>query len=141
MLAPTLFNVYISDLPQTTSNRYGYADDLAITTEANSFETLEARLGQDISILHSFFERWYLKMNPTKTFSTAFHLNNRQANRTLNVHNSTGNYILKKEPLPKYLGITIDRSLTYRQHIENTGQKLKKRVSILRKLAGTTWGG
>ena len=140
VLAPSLFNMYISDLPRTTSNRYGYADDLAITTEASSFEMLETRLGQDISRLHSFFKTWYLKMNPTKTFSTVFHLSNKHANRTLDVYNSTGNYILKKEPLPKYLGITLDRSLTYKQHIENTGQKLKKRVSILRKLAGTTWG-
>ena len=29
VLAPTLFNVYISDLPETTSAQYGYADDLA----------------------------------------------------------------------------------------------------------------
>ena len=30
VLAPTLFNVYISDLPETTSAQYGYADDLAL---------------------------------------------------------------------------------------------------------------
>ena len=29
-LSPTLFNIYISDIPQTTSMQYGYADDLAL---------------------------------------------------------------------------------------------------------------
>ena len=30
VLAPLLFNIYISDLPNTVSRKYGYADDLAI---------------------------------------------------------------------------------------------------------------
>ena len=30
VLSPMLFNIYFSDLPETTSRKYGYADDLAI---------------------------------------------------------------------------------------------------------------
>ena len=30
VLSPMLFNIYIHDLPVTTSTKYGYADDLAI---------------------------------------------------------------------------------------------------------------
>ena len=30
VLSPMLFNIYIGDLPETTSRKYGYADDLAI---------------------------------------------------------------------------------------------------------------
>ena len=30
ILAPTLFDIYISDIPKTTSKQYGYADDLAL---------------------------------------------------------------------------------------------------------------
>ena len=30
VLSPMLFNIYVSDLPETTSRKYGYADDLAI---------------------------------------------------------------------------------------------------------------
>jgi len=29
-LAPMLFNIYISDIPDTVSTQYGYADDLAL---------------------------------------------------------------------------------------------------------------
>ena len=29
-LSPLLFNIYISDLPHTQSQQYGYADDLAL---------------------------------------------------------------------------------------------------------------
>ena len=34
VLAPHLFNIYINDLPPTTSKLYGYADDLAIVHSA-----------------------------------------------------------------------------------------------------------
>jgi hypothetical protein len=47
--------------------------------------------------------------------------------------------ILHVDP-PKYLGVTLDRSLTYNAHLTKTGQKVAARVNIVRKLAGTNWG-
>src|ERR1700744_3256582 len=41
---------------------------------------------------------------------------------------------------PKYLGIFLDRSLTYRPQLAHTRNKLRSRTSMLQKLAGTTWG-
>ena len=60
------------------------------------------------------------------------------ANLTMEV--SADNILLPPQAEPKYLGVTLDRSLTYRTHIEDTSQKLKSRVSIIRKLTGTGWG-
>ena len=41
---------------------------------------------------------------------------------------------------PKYLGVTLDRSLTYRKYTENVRDKVKSRCNIINKLAGTEWG-
>ena len=41
---------------------------------------------------------------------------------------------------PKYLGVTLDRSLTYRRHLESPHKKLTSRVVLLRRLAGSGWG-
>lgn len=47
---------------------------------------------------------------------------------------------VQHNPAPKYLGITLDRSLTYGPHIEKLTQKIKTRNNLLTKLTGTGWG-
>ena len=41
---------------------------------------------------------------------------------------------------PKYLGVTLDRSLTYRRHLKSLRKILTSRVALLRRLAGSGWG-
>ena len=43
-------------------------------------------------------------------------------------------------PTPTYLGTTLDRTLTYRQHLETLRKKLTSRIALIRQLAGTGWG-
>ena len=39
-----------------------------------------------------------------------------------------------------YLGVTLDRTLSYRQHLQKTAAEVKTRNNLLSKLAGSTWG-
>ena len=66
------------------------------------------------------------------------HLSTNEADRTPRVF--VDGTILPVDLQTKYLGITLDRSLTYAHHCNNTAHKARKRVNLLRKLAGTTWG-
>ena len=77
-------------------------------------------------------------MNTTKTVSTVFLLENHHANQALKIQ--IGNKQLPPEPIPKYLGVTLNRTLTYEKHIEKVAQKLNTRNSILKKLTETNWG-
>ena len=138
VLAPALFNVYISDMPETRSMKLGYADDWTLTHQSRSWSELETTLSQDVNTMKNFFDKWYLQMNTTKTVSTVFHLNNREAKRTLNIQ-IDGN-TLPTDQNPKYLGVTLDRQLNYKTHLEGIARKIGKRNCLLRKLAGTTWG-
>ena len=47
---------------------------------------------------------------------------------------------LKHDPYPVYLGITLDRTLSYREHLSRSAAKLKSRNNLIAKLAGTSWG-
>ena len=79
-----------------------------------------------------------LKPSHTKTVTAAFHLNNREAKREPKVKNN--GKILSFCPVPTYLGVKLDRALTYRHHLEALSKKLFTHVSLLRRLAGSGWG-
>ena len=66
-----------------------------------------------------------------KTVLAAFHLNNKEAKHELkaNFNNETLPFCSK----PRYLGVTLDRSLTYCRHLESLRKKLTSRVA--------SWGG
>jgi hypothetical protein len=96
--------------------------------------TLEA----DLDKLDEFFQRWRLQPYPSETKSCVFHLNTDEANRQLDV-SFTGTEIQHVEHL-KYLGVTLDRTLTYKTHLTKTSKKVSARINIVRKLPGTGWG-
>jgi len=79
-----------------------------------------------------------VKPNPSKSVVSTFHLNNRLENQKLTV-NFCGQPA-RHDPLPVYLGITLDRILTYKEHLKKVKSKLKTRSSLISKLTGTTWG-
>jgi hypothetical protein len=105
VLAPILFNLYMSDIPITVSKQFQYADDIAVTFQAISFAECETTLEADLDKLDEFFPRWRLQPNPSKTESCVFHLNTHEANRQLDVR-YTGTEIEHVEH-PKYLGVTL----------------------------------
>ena len=133
-----LFNIYVSDMPRTTSRKFAYADDLALATQSTDFDKLNSTLTEDLKKMEDYFTYWRLRPNPTKTTVTAFHLSNKFARTELKV--SFCGKPVKNEPHPKYLGVTLDRSLTYHEHLKSVTGKLKTRINIIRKLAGNSWG-
>jgi len=49
VLAPLLFNIYISDLPTNVSREYAYADDLAIMDVDGDWQAVEGVLSKDMA--------------------------------------------------------------------------------------------
>ena len=138
VLAPLLFNIYTYDLPFMTSQKYAYADDLALLYASRDWKAVEDTLSQDMITLSAYLQTWTLKLSKTKTVTAAFHLNNRLAKRELKVYNN-GN-ILPLCPVPTYFGVKLDRSLTFRHHLDALRKKFSTRVALLRRLAGSGWG-
>ena len=60
VLAPTLFNIYINDLPETTSRKFIYANDICCATQAKTFKELEHTLTSDMSVLSDYCAKWRL---------------------------------------------------------------------------------
>ena len=86
-----------------------------------------------------YIHDWHLKLSQSKTVSSLLHLKNHLASKSIKVtldHNT----ILSCERSPTYLGITLDRSLTYQNHLHKLKQKVSSRVALVKKLSGTNWG-
>jgi len=60
VLTPLLFNHYISDLPNTTSRKYMYADGIALVTKEKTYEACEVNLTNDMEILNQYLKIWRL---------------------------------------------------------------------------------
>ena len=73
-----------------------------------------------------------------KTVTAAFHLHNREAKRDLKVY--ANGKLLPFCPVPTYLGVKLDRSLTFRHHFETLCKNLVTRVTLLMRLAGSGMG-
>ena len=138
VLAPLLFNIYTYVLPSMISRKFAYADDLALLHSFGNWKDLEGTLSQDMSTLSAYLQTWRLKLSHTKTVTAAFHLNNREAKRDLKVYNN--DRLLSFCPTPTYLGVKLDRSLTFRHHLVALRKKLSSCVTLLRRLSGSGWG-
>ena len=135
VLAPLLFNICMYDLPFMISGKFAYADDLALLHCSGNWKDLEGTLSQDMSTLSAYLQTWRLKLSHTKTVTAAFHLNNREAKRELKVYNN--GRLLPFCPTPTYLGVKLDRSLTFRHYLVALRKKLSSRVTLLRRLVGS----
>ncbi len=94
-------------------------------------------LNQDMQALHQYLEHWRLKLSMVKTTTTTFHLHNKDIQRHL--HISVNSAAIPNNDHPVYLGVMLDHTLTYRQHIESLKRKVNGRNELLCCLAGSSW--
>ena len=115
-----------------------YADDLCVTAQYSSFTEVERTIKDALDKLTQYYRSNSLRANLDKAQVTAFHLRNKEAKRSLKViWNKTE---LENTHHPKYLGVTLDRTLSYKQHIYNTKMKADTLNNLLRKLSNSKWG-
>ena len=130
VLAPLLYNIYTNDQPtDERTSRFIYADDLCITSQESSFEAFERNLTDSLTLLTEYYPKNHLKPNASKTQMY------REANRPLRV--TWSGTSLEYHPNPLYLGVKLDRTLSYRSHILSTKAKVNTRNNILRKLTNS----
>ena len=110
--------------------------DLCVTAQYPTFQEVEQQIEEALGELTHYYRCNSLRANPDKTQVTAFHLWNREAKRSLQV--SWNGVDLENTDTPKNLGITLDRTLSYKIH--NTKMKVATRNNLLMKLANSRWG-
>ena len=139
VLSPLLFNIFTNDQPLPIGTKsFIYADDRAIAVQSTEKKEVEEKLQSTLAQLSVYYESNNLRPNPSKTETCLFHLNNRRAKDTLEI--LWEGTPLKHNETPKYLGVTLDRTLSYKAHCTNTRGKVSNRNNMLGLLTNSSWG-
>ena len=140
VLGSVLFSRFINDLPASLPSSVScslYADDLAIWSSSPSVPTaVEATQGA-LFRLERWSEYWCLPLNPSKCeafFSVDPHQANLQPNLLL-----LGSR-LRFNPTSTFLGVTIDRTLSFSKHVSSLKAKFFPRLKALRCISASSWG-
>lgn len=139
VISPTLFVVFINDITNNLSRHVAralHADDFALWNAAESTQTAVVRMQDALNNTAKWATDWCVTINTLKTVATCFSLSNIKEKIKLTVNNQE----IPLEETPTYLGVKLDKKLTWNPHIQQSEKRAIKRLAIMKKLAGTKWG-
>lgn len=139
VLPPTLFILFMNDLvPELPNGIHSalYADDLVLWCSEEYAATARYRIQTALDMVAAWAKEWCVTINREKTTATLFTLSPKTQSVKLTMDNSP----ILMEDQQTYLGVTFDKRLTWKQHITTAEAKARRKLNIMRKLAGTNWG-
>ena len=129
ILSPLLFNIYASDQPVTENTLVAdYADDkVLISIHENPLLIPSGNLQIHLNLMSSWYTKWRIKLNHTKSMHSTFTLK----------HGLCPPVSLDNIPIPasdtvKYLGLILDKILTWNPHIRSKRLILNSRSRMLK---------
>ena len=139
VLSPVLFLIMINDIPDPGKkvNVSIFADDCCIW-KAGKNTNYNARIVQEyFNKFQIWSNKWGLRISTTKTTAVVF---SHQREDERGIKMMVGEVPIKLEKSVKFLGVILDKKLTWKEHIENVIERCKTRINLLRALSGTDWG-
>ncbi|GJQ88011.1 hypothetical protein Trydic_g12935 [Trypoxylus dichotomus] len=130
VLGPVLFNLYTSDIPKFPNNSIAtYADDTAIYAHSFSQITAVQKLQNQIPSYERYLSTWKLTANPSKSSIILF---TRSTNPVhIPRYPSFFNSPLIASNEVKYLGIVLDKRLTFKNAVNNNVKKTNAAIRSL----------
>lgn len=141
VLSCALFNIMINDVLEAVREVQGieallYADDLLIWATSSSFTALQDCINQALKKLEQWAIHNAMTVSTTKTTFQLFSLSTRIPKVDLHYKQTP----LTGSDLSKYLGLTLDRRLTWKAHVDECAERASKRSRMLKRLTATKWG-
>lgn len=141
VLGPTLWNLLYDDVMHTCE-RIGpelvcYADDLAVVIQAKSVEDTIDQGNRALEAIQFWMESNRLEIAPEKTTSIVFSWSIKHRRNIKFVING---YEITPGKHAKYLGVTLDFTLTFTKHVEDLTDKAARIIKTLNILLANTCG-
>lgn len=141
-ISPILFLIFINDIDGEIGNhtsRSLFADDTAIwLTKGKDKEEAERRAQEAINKIEQWAEKWKMKLNGDKTEAMVIETTKSGWEPNLKLGKKEKKIRVVNEY--KFLGVIIDSQLRFDKHLDKITTKAKKRVNIVKHMAGKDWG-
>lgn len=110
-----------------------YADDSNVIIPSSTMHELETKSSKVVDSMTRWFSDNSLSLNNKKTKYILFHSNYMESKTpdSININNNA----VKLENTVKFLGITIDKHLNWKEHCYQLGKKLSTCIYLLRNLS------
>lgn len=132
VLGPVLYTLFTADLPTNSHTSIAtFADDTVILSSHRDHVSASTNLQLHLNQIQEWLETWRMKANPSKSTHVTFTL---RKNICPNVMLGAG--ILPQSDNTKYLGIHLDRRLTWQKHIFTKRKQLGLKLTSLFWLIG-----
>ena len=112
-----------------------YADDLVLWCTEEYATTATYRIPIVLDKVVTWAEQWYLPLTEKKQLELSSYSPKIQPGRL-----TLDDTPLKIKEQQIYLDVTFDKRMTWKQHITSVEAKARRKMNIMRKLAGTKWG-
>jgi hypothetical protein len=99
-------------------------------------DVARSRIQTALNTLQKWAETWLVAVITTKTAYTIFSLSTNHQKTRLTQNGKP----LQQEQSPTCLGVTFDRRMTWRNHIEQATIRAKRRLSLMKRLSSRQWG-
>ncbi|GBP36783.1 Probable RNA-directed DNA polymerase from transposon BS [Eumeta japonica] len=119
--SPLLYSAYVNDIPRPSSGVQLalFADDTALYLRSNCLRNILPRLQRAIDELTQWLRLWRIEVNPEKSASIYFNYNTRRSTVPVPIDSPLKilNQSIPWQHNYKYLGITLDKHLHFRDHV------------------------
>ena len=132
VLGPFLFITYINDLIARMDPEWTvalFADDSSLIVSAKN-EEMEGVCGAGLETLLSWFSNNSLFLNSSKTTYMRFHTEQNQ--QDLNMSIGVGSNLISRSATSKFLGLTLDENLNWKEQCRLLSSKLGSLCFMLR---------
>ena len=129
ILRPLLFLVYVNDLPSSSKilNRIMFADDTNHFHEYKNIIKIFTTVNEELMNINEWLMANKLSLNVGKTKYSLFHKPNRVDDLPLKRPKLSINIQeIKRASYTKFLGVLLDESLSWKEHLKYTEKKLQK---------------
>ena len=135
VLGPLFFILYVNDVQEavSVSKLQLYADDTVIHSEGRSPDEAVGKLQPSLTQFSLWCKANKLSLNATKTKLMTFGTRHK-VKKAKNVIIRIGEVPLQIVPTYKYLGITLDSTLSFNYHVKSASTAISYKVNLLARI-------